>query len=159
MGGLDSFKAYQSTNSGDTYVDASNSSGVVRVNYESGSGAGFNVYGGSSGSLYASFTGTTSIKFPGLAAASGHNCVQIDNSGYITNTGSACGSGSGGSGTVTSVGLGLPADLTVTGSPVTGSGTLGATWANESAGLFHAGPATDTARRHGERLWHPTFRL
>ncbi len=39
-GGLDSFKAYQSTNSGDTYVNASNSSGVVRVNYESGSGTG-----------------------------------------------------------------------------------------------------------------------
>jgi len=34
IGGLDSFKAYQSTNSGDTYIDASNSSGTVRVNYE-----------------------------------------------------------------------------------------------------------------------------
>jgi hypothetical protein len=31
-GGLDSFKAYQSTNSGDTYINASNPSGVVRVN-------------------------------------------------------------------------------------------------------------------------------
>jgi hypothetical protein len=27
-GGLDSFKAYQSTNSGDTYIDASNSTGI-----------------------------------------------------------------------------------------------------------------------------------
>jgi len=62
-GGLDSFKAYQSTNSGDTYIGASNSSGVVRVNYETGSGAGFKVYGGDSSSLYASFTGTTSIMF------------------------------------------------------------------------------------------------
>jgi len=40
VGGLDSFKAYQSNNSGDTYVNASNPSGVVRVNYEGGSGQG-----------------------------------------------------------------------------------------------------------------------
>jgi hypothetical protein len=52
VGGLDSFKAYQSTNSGDTYINASNSTGAVRVNYESGSGAAFNIYGGSSSYLY-----------------------------------------------------------------------------------------------------------
>jgi hypothetical protein len=98
-GGLDSFKAYQSTNSGDTYIDASNSSGVVRINYENGAGTGFNIYGGNSSTLYASFTGTTAIRFPGLAASSGHNCLQIDNSGYMTNTGAACGTG-GSSGTV-----------------------------------------------------------
>jgi len=98
VGGLDSFKAYQSTNSGDTYINASNSTGVVRVNYETGAGASFNIYGGNSTSLYASFTGPATIKFPGLAAASGHNCLQIDNSGYLSNTGSACGTGSGGGG-------------------------------------------------------------
>jgi hypothetical protein len=92
-GGLDSFKAYQSTNSGDTYINSSNASGVVRVNYESGAGTAFNIYGGGS-NLYASFTGAAAIKFPGLAATSGHNCLQIDNSGYITNTGSGCSSGS-----------------------------------------------------------------
>ncbi len=144
-GGLDSFKAYQSTNSGDTYVDASNSSGVVRVNYETGSGTGFDIYGGNSNSLYASFTGTTAIKFPGLAAGSGHNCLQIDNSGFITNTGSACGTGSG-SGSVTSVGLSLPSDFAVSGSPVTGSGTLTATYANENANTFLAGPASGGAQ-------------
>ncbi len=100
LGGLDSFKAYQSTNSGDTYIDASNPTGVVRVNYESGAGTAFNIYGGNSSTLYASFTGTTSIKFPGLATSSGHNCLQIDNSGYLTNTGVPCGTGTGGSGTV-----------------------------------------------------------
>ena len=102
VGGLDSFKAYQSSNSGDTYIDASNSAGHVRLNYETGSGAETDIYSGSSSSLVAAFLSPTSIKFPGLAAASGHYCVQIDNSGYITNTGSACGSGSGsgGSGTV-----------------------------------------------------------
>jgi hypothetical protein len=101
IGGLDSFKAYQSTNSGDTYIDTSNSSGVVRINYETGAGTQFKVYGGSSSSLYAAFTGTTTIQFPGLASGSGYSCLQIDNSGYLTNTGSACGAGSGG-GTVSS---------------------------------------------------------
>jgi hypothetical protein len=94
-GGLDSFKAYQSTNSGDTYIDASNASGHIRLNYESGSGAETDIYSGSSSSLVAAFLGTTSIKFPGLAASSGTSCLQIDNSGYITNTGSACAGGSG----------------------------------------------------------------
>ena len=37
LSGIDSFKAYQSTNSGDTYVNA-NSSGAVRVNYEAARG-------------------------------------------------------------------------------------------------------------------------
>jgi hypothetical protein len=100
VGGLDSFKAYQSTNTGDTYINTSNSTGVVRINYETGSGTQFKVYGGNGSSLYASFTGTTSIQFPGLAASSGHNCLQVDNSGYVTNTGAACGVSSGGGGTV-----------------------------------------------------------
>lgn len=125
-GGLDSFKAYQSTNSGDTYINASNSTGVVRINYETGSGTGFNIYGGSSSALYASFTGTNSIKFPGLAASSGENCLQIDNSGYITNTGSACGSGSGGggSGTVNSGSAGQIAYYTATGTVIGGTNTV-----------------------------------
>ena len=132
-GGLDSFKAYQSTNSGDTYINASNPSGVVRVNYETGSGAAFNIYGGGSGALYASFTGTNAIKFPGLAASSGLDCLQVDNSGYISNTGSACGTGSGtgGSGTVSSGTAGQIArypgsGTVVSGSPATvdGSGNL-----------------------------------
>ena len=92
-GGLDSFKAYQSTNSGDTYINASNSTGVVRVNYETGAGTGFKVYGGSSSSVVCQLYGSDPIQFPGLAASSGHNCLQIDNSGYITNTGAACGTG------------------------------------------------------------------
>ncbi len=94
VGGLDSFKAYQSTNSGDTYIDASNSTGHIRMNYETGSGAETDIYSGASANLVAAFQGTTAIKFPGLAAASGHYCMQVDNSGYITNTGSPCGTGS-----------------------------------------------------------------
>ena len=134
IGGLDSIKAYQSTNSGDTYINASNASGVVRVNYETGAGSGFNIYGGGSSSLYASFTGATAIKFPGLAASSGHNCLQIDNSGYISNTGSGCSAGGGG-GTVNAGTTGQIAYYTSNGSalggtsavPITSGGTGAAT--------------------------------
>jgi hypothetical protein len=75
-GGLDSFKAYQSTNSGDTYVNASNATGHVRLNYEAGAGAETDIYSGGSANLVAAFQGTNSIKFPGLAAASGHDCCK-----------------------------------------------------------------------------------
>jgi hypothetical protein len=120
---LDHFKAYQN---GDDYIDAA-SGATVRVNYESGSGSGFAVYGGNSSTLYFSLTAANSVKIPGLAASSGHNCLQIDNSGWVTNTGSACGSGSTG-GTVTSVGLtetDSSSYFTITSSPVTSSGNLG----------------------------------
>jgi hypothetical protein len=138
-GGLDSFKAYQSSNSGDTYIDASNPTGVVRVNYETGSGAAFNIYGGVSSSLYASFTGTNAIKFPGLAAGTGTNCLQIDNSGYITNTGQACGTGSG-SGSVSSGTAGQIAYYTSNGTALGGTNavpvTAGGTGASTAAGAL-----------------------
>jgi hypothetical protein len=126
IGGLDSFKAYQSTNSGDTYINASNATGIVRVNYESGSGTGFNIYGGGSSSLYASFTGTAAIKFPGLAASSGHNCLQIDNSGYITNTGIACGTGST-NGTINAGSSGQIAYYNGAGTAISGTNTVSVT--------------------------------
>lgn len=50
-----------------------------------------------------------------------------------------------GSGSVTSVGLSLPSMFTVTGSPVTDSGTLTATLANQAANSFFAGPTTGSA--------------
>ena len=95
LGGLDSFKAYQSNNSGDTYVNASNSTGHIRLNYEAGSGAEIDIYSGPSSTLVAAFLGSSAIKFPGLASSSGRYCLQIDNSGYLSNTGTPCGSGSG----------------------------------------------------------------
>jgi hypothetical protein len=122
-GGLDSFKAYQSTNTGDTYVNAANATGHVRMNYESGSGAETDIYSGGSANLIAAFQGLSSIKFPGLAAASGHDCMQIDSSGFLTNTGAACGSGSGSgstSGTVNSGNTGQIAFYGSTGTTVSG---------------------------------------
>jgi hypothetical protein len=47
-----------------------------------------------------------------------------------------------GSGTVTSVGLSLPNVFTVSGSPVTGSGTLTATLATQAANQVFVGPST-----------------
>lgn len=57
----------------------------------------------------------------------------------------------GGSGTVTSVGLSLPSIFSVSGSPVTTSGTLTGTLATQSANRIFAGPTTGSAAA-------PTFR-
>lgn len=54
-------------------------------------------------------------------------------------------------GAVSSVGLSLPAMFTVSGSPITSSGTLTATLANQNANLVFAGPSSGTASA-------PTFR-
>ncbi len=158
IGGLDSFKAYQSTNSGDTYINASNASGVVRVNYETGAGSAFNIYGGNSGNLYASFSGNTSIKFPGLSASSGHNCLQIDSSGYITNSGAACGSGSG-SGTVNSGSTGQIAYYNGTGTAVSGMSSIpvsaGGTGASTAAGALAALGGVSLAATTSQNLAGP----
>lgn len=47
-----------------------------------------------------------------------------------------------GTGTVTSVGLALPSEFGVTGSPVTGAGTLTGAWIDQAANLIFAGPNT-----------------
>src|SRR6185437_3862706 len=88
----------------------------------------------------------------GFWAAAGTYWVQACSStnlcknGYITLAGSGTGSG-----TVTSVGLSMPAMFTITGSPITSSGTLTATLANQNANLVFAGPSSGSAAA-------PTFR-
>lgn len=57
-------------------------------------------------------------------------------------TGWTCGTFGTGSGSVTSVALSMPAIFTVTGSPVTTTGTLTATLATQTANLVWAGPAS-----------------
>ncbi|MDE2020678.1 MAG: hypothetical protein KGJ13_10115, partial [Patescibacteria group bacterium] len=56
-----------------------------------------------------------------------------------------------GPGTVTSVGLTMPAEFTVTGSPVTSAGILTVAKATQAANTFYAGPASGVAAT-------PTFR-
>lgn len=70
---------------------------------------------------------------------------------FLKWTGSAFTWDVAGSGTVTSVGLSLPSEFTISNSPVTTSGTLTGSWANQAANYVLAGPATGSATT-------PTFR-
>jgi hypothetical protein len=56
-----------------------------------------------------------------------------------------------GSGTVTSVALTVPSELSVSGSPITSSGTLAITKANQNANIVMAGPASGGAATPGYR--------
>lgn len=72
--------------------------------------------------------------------------IDADGDGMLITPASASAGG-----TVTSVGLALPAIFTVSGSPVTVSGTLTGTLANQSANTIFAGPSSGSAAA-------PTFR-
>jgi hypothetical protein len=167
-GGLDSFKAYQNTNGGDTYIDASNSTGHIRLNYESGSGAETDIYSGTSSNLDAAFVAPNAIKLPGLASAQGDSCLQIDNSGYITNTGSPCGTGSGSggvTGTINSANSGQIAYYMGNGTSIGGmnavplaSGGTGATSASGAlANLGALSAAATTPQTFASRLTGPSI--
>lgn len=71
--------------------------------------------------------------------STGVQCLADDGSGNLA--WAAC-SGGGGGGTVTSVALSLPSFITVSGSPVTTSGTLTGTLATQVANTVFAGPTT-----------------
>lgn len=88
---------------------------------------------------------------PGLGFPSGNGYLLASTVGGLRSWVPSPTVGGGGSGTVTSVGLALPAEFSVTGSPVTGSGTLTGTKANQSANTVWAGPTTGSAAA-------PTFR-
>lgn len=117
---------------------AANVTGVVAV---SNGGTGQNTY--TDGQLLiGNSTGSTLAKTT-LTAGSG---VTITNgAGSITIAATGLG------GTVTSVGLSLPSIFSVTGSPVTSSGTLTGALATQTANLVFAGPNTGVAAA-------PTFR-
>ena len=72
--------------------------------------------------------------------------ITVNAQGIITSA------SSGSVGSVTSVGLTMPAQFSVAGSPVTSSGTLAVTLANENANTFFGGPVSGAAAA-------PTFRL
>ena len=117
---------------------------------------GLNGTAGGSIALQGATSGSVTI---GAKAAAGTGTIfnlPITN-GSLNNVLVTDGSGntswaSAGSGTVSSVGLALPASiLTVSGSPVTTTGTLTGTLATQSANLVWAGPTTGAAAT-------PTFR-
>lgn len=59
--------------------------------------------------------------------------------------------GGGDVGSVTSVDLSMPAEFTVSGSPITGAGTLTVTKANENPNTVYAGPSSGAAAQPGFR--------
>jgi hypothetical protein len=69
------------------------------------------------------------------------NALPGSSSALIVATDGTISYGASGGGGVSSVGLSLPSIFTVTGSPVTTSGTLTATFASQSASQFLASPS------------------
>lgn len=94
---------------------------------------------GGTGLTSFSETGNTTKFATSTGSLTSGDCAKWDSSGNIVDSGSACGSG-GGSGTVTSVALTAPSYLTVSGSPITTSGTLALTGTSETANFFLAAP-------------------
>jgi len=88
-------------------------------------------------------TGAASLAAAAIPVQSGTgttgDCVKWASATSITDAGAACGV-SGGAGTVTSVALALPSLFTVSGSPVTSSGTLTGTLASQTANTVLAAP-------------------
>ncbi len=71
--------------------------------------------------------------------------------GLLLSGGTLSATGGGGGGGVTSVGLSLPSIFNVTGSPVTGTGVLTGSLANQSANQVFAGPSSGGAAVPGFR--------
>jgi hypothetical protein len=95
----------------------------------------------------AALSGTNTIYY--RSGANTWSAVTIGSN--LTFSGGTLAASGGGSGTVTSVGLSLPGIFSVTGSPVTTSGTLTASLATQTANIVWAGPTSGGAAS-------PTFR-
>lgn len=103
-----------------------------------GSAGSFITNGGAAGT----FASGVATNLTGLPPTTGIVGWPANSSGVLTNNGSGTLSwaAAGGGGTVTSVALSLPSFITVSGSPVSTSGTLTGTLANQNNGTFFLGP-------------------
>ncbi len=141
-----------------TEIDSQGSSAVAVNNTSTGGTGGFSVYGG--GSYYTTHlfdvsenAGAGVYHFPGVASSSGYSCLQVDQSGYLTNTGAPCGTGSGSGGaggTIDSGNTGQIAYYTASGTTIGGmnavpvaAGGTGATSASGALGNLLPGAASD----------------
>ena len=111
-------------------VRALTSSDVPTIPFTKG-GTGLTALGAAN-TLLAVDTGGTAIQFKSLSSSGG---ISISNVGSVI---TIAGTGA----TVSSVALSLPAELSVSGSPITTSGTFTVTWANATANQVFAGPST-----------------
>lgn len=137
-----------------TYASATNPNKWFRLNSAGGIEIINNAYSAtifslSDAGVLSSVTMDASVINTGTVATARLGSGTANSTTYLRGDGTWAAVTSGGS--VTSVGLSLPAMFTVTGSPVTGSGTLAASLANQSANLVFAGPSSGAAAT-------PTFR-
>lgn len=100
---------------------------------------------GSSAASVGTLSGNTTKLMTGAGSFTNGNLAKFDANGNVIDGGTA------GLGSVTSVGLSLPAIFSVSGSPVTTSGTLSGSLATQSANTVWAGPTSGAAAT-------PTFR-
>jgi hypothetical protein len=117
---------------------------------------GLNGTAGGSLTLAGATSGSSTITVAAAAGASTNFRLPINNgtNNFVLTTdgsGNTSWVSNAAGGTVTSVALTMPAIYSVAGSPVTSSGTLAVSLANESANLVWAGPTTGAAAA-------PTFR-
>ena len=138
-------RVFKSNVNGQTDLDSEGSTDVTINNTSTGGTGGFSVYAGGPTyyntnvfAIQPNGSGGAFYKFPSAKSITGYGCAHFDNSGYLTNTGTDCGTGSG-SGSVTSVALSLPAQFSVSGSPITSSGTFTVSWASQAGHSFFAG--------------------
>ena len=103
-------------------------------------------------SLTSSVTGTLPITNGGTGQVTANAALnallpdQTGNTNYVLQTdGTDTSWAPAGSGTVTSVSLSLPGEFSVSGSPITTSGTFTVTKANQNANLIYAGPTSGGA--------------
>ena len=76
-----------------------------------------------------------------LSGVTNQRCLRVDSSGFIVVASNDCATG----GSVNSVAMTVPAFLSVSGSPITTTGTFALTLANQNANQIFAGPTTGSA--------------
>lgn len=123
---------------GSYYNDLANATGTLAA---SKGGSGLTSIG-SANQVLGVNSGASALEYKTVSAGSGITVTHGTNSITIANTQAG--------GTVTSVGLSLPNEITVTNSPVTTSGTLTGSWADQTTNKVFAAPNGSTGT--------PTFR-
>lgn len=140
---------YSFLNSGGTAGDAQFATvGVSAISMTSATANTPTIFNGTKGLASGSYSGNTTQVVTTTGAQTSGNCVKIDANGNHVDAGAACGSGSG-SGTVTSVAASVPAFLSISGSPVTTSGTLAIGLSGTALPVLNGGSGTTTSTGSG----------